>query len=51
MMFKLERVTLPEKIDPKEYSSILNLIEKKPDVIIKYCSDNKIIARKYQLVI
>ena len=41
MMFKLERVQLPNgyKIDPKEYSNFLKLIEKKPNIIIKHCSD------------
>ena len=49
MMFKLERVTLPEKLDPKEYSSILKLIEKKPDVIIKYCSEKDNKEKYYKL--
>ena len=49
MMFKLERVILPEKMVPKEYSSILNLIEKKPDVIIKYCSEKDNKEKYYKL--
>ena len=38
MMFKLERVLLPEKLEVKAYSSILELIEEKPDIIIRHCS-------------
>ena len=49
MMFKLERVILPEKMVPKEYSSILTLIEKKPDVIIKYCSEKDNKEKYYKL--
>jgi hypothetical protein len=49
MMFKLERVFLPEKMDPKKYSSILNLIEKKPNVIIQYCSEKDNKEKYYKL--
>ena len=49
MMFKLERVILPEKMVTKEYSSILTLIEKKPDVIIKYCSEKDNKEKYYKL--
>ena len=49
MMFKLERVTLPEKMEPKEYSSILSLIERKPDVIIKYCGEKDNKEKYYKL--
>jgi len=49
MKFKLERVFLPEKIEPKKYSSILDLIEKKPDVIIKYCSEKDNKEKYYKL--
>jgi len=38
IMFKLERVLLPEKLEVKAYSSILELIEEKPDIIIRHCS-------------
>jgi len=43
MMFKLARIMLPEKMEAKQYLSILNIIEKKPSVILKHCSekDNK----------
>ena len=43
MQFKLERVLLPASFEVKDYSSILSMIERKPDIIIKYCSerDNK----------
>ena len=42
-MFKLPNVLLPEKVEIKKYSTILNFIEKKPDIIIKHCTakDNK----------
>jgi len=36
LMFNSKKILLQEKFDPKEYSSILNFIEKKPDVILKY---------------
>ena len=49
MMFKLERVFLPEKMDPKKYSAILNLIEKKPNVIIQYCSEKDNKEKYYKL--
>ena len=39
MMFKLERVILPKKLNIKEYSSVLNMILKKPSIIISKCSD------------
>jgi len=38
-MFKLSRVKLPEKMEFKEYSSILKIIEKKPNLITKHCSE------------
>ena len=43
LMFKLDRVILPKEMEVKYYSSILKLIEKKPNIIIKYISekDNK----------
>jgi len=40
MMFKLNRVILPNEMKVKDYSSILKIIEKKPNIIIKYCSQN-----------
>jgi len=43
MMFKLARTMLPEKIEIKEYTSILGNIEKDPSLITRHCSekDNK----------
>ena len=43
MMFKLPRVKKPQNMEIKEFASILNLIEKKPDMLIRHCSekDNK----------
>ena len=43
MMFNLERVKLPEKIEINNYSNMMSLIEKKPDILTKYCKeiDNK----------
>ena len=38
MMFKLDRVNLPTNLKIKNYSSILNLIEKKPIALTKFCS-------------
>ena len=38
MMFKLNRVILPNEMKVKDYSSILKMIAKKPNIIIKYCS-------------
>jgi len=49
MMFKLDRVYLPEKMDPKKYSSILNIIEKKPNVIIQYCGEKDNKEKYYKL--
>ena len=40
MMFKLERVDLPENLNIKNYSSILSLIEKKPNALTRFCSKN-----------
>ncbi len=37
IMFKLERVLLPQKMDVKLYSKFLEIIEKKPDIIIRHC--------------
>ena len=39
MMFKLERVILPKQLNTKEYSSVLNIILKKPSIITSKCSD------------
>ena len=41
--FQIERVILPESFEKKDYSSVLETIEKDPSFIIKYCSekDNK----------
>lgn len=38
--FELKNVLLP-KGDLKEYSNLLYLIEKQPDILIKYCSENE----------
>ena len=40
LMFKLDRVKIPNNFVVKDYSAILNLIEKKPDIILKYCNQN-----------
>ena len=37
MAFKLERVNLPQKLDVKKYSSLLGIIGKKPEIIVKFC--------------
>ena len=39
MMFKLPRVKLPEKMELKEYRSVLKLIEKKPTILTKHCTE------------
>ena len=41
MMFKLERVLLPEKMDTKLYSNFLGNIERKPDIIIRHCNEKE----------
>ena len=55
MMFKLDKILLPENLIVKEYRSILNLIEKKPHIIIKYCSEkdnpNKYLKIFYSLLL
>ena len=38
-MFKLARVKLPEKMDTKEYIGFLSLIEKKPNILTKHCTE------------
>jgi hypothetical protein len=38
MMFKLERVILPKKINVKDYSPILKEVEEKPDIITSFTS-------------
>ena len=42
-MFKLPMVKLPKAIEIKEFENILSLIEKKPDILTRHCSekDNK----------
>ena len=51
MAFKLERVQLPTdyKINPNDYCKVLNLIEKKPNIIIKYCTDKDNPEKYYKL--
>ena len=39
MMFNLAKVNLPEKMNPNDYSTVLGLIEKKPNCITKFCSE------------
>ena len=39
MMFNLEKVLLPEKLEKKDYLKILEMIEKNPNIIIKHCSE------------
>ena len=39
MMFKLERVKLPDNIEINNYSRMMSLIEKKPDILTKYCNE------------
>ena len=38
-MFNLESVILPEKMEIPKYSNILELIEKNPDKLIRYCNE------------
>ena len=40
MMFNLQNVILPEKMDRKDYITILNLIENKPNLILKHLGKN-----------
>ena len=40
MAFNLNKVILPTKFNVKKYSSILNLIDKNPNVLTKFCSEN-----------
>ena len=50
MCFNVGKATLPTyKIDPNEYSKILNLIEKSPKVIIKYCTEKDDPNKYYKL--
>ena len=41
--FKLENIDVPEKLNYKDYEKFLNLLEKRPEIIIQYCKerDNK----------
>ena len=50
MMFKLNKVILPNKIKVKDYSSILKLIEKNPNIIAKYVSEKDNIEKYYKLI-
>ena len=50
MMFKLGRVHLPDNFEVKAYSSILELIEEKPDIIIRYCSEKDNKDKYYKLL-
>ena len=40
MLFNLERVNLPENFEINNYSKMMSLIEKKPDILTKYCNEN-----------
>ena len=55
MMFRLERVKLPDNIEINNYSSMMNLIEKKPDILTKYCNEvdskNKLLKSFYVLLL
>ena len=46
LMFDPKKIVLPEEMCQKEYSPILNLIERKREVIIKYVSQEKDIYYK-----
>ena len=55
MMFRLERVKLPDNIEINNYSSMMKLIEKKPDILTKYCNEvdskNKLLKSFYVLLL
>jgi len=55
MMFKMERVKLPDNFEKNNYSRMMSLIEKKPDILTKYCNEidskNTLIKRFYILLI
>ena len=55
MMFRLEKVKLPDNIEVNNYSSMMSLIEKKPDILTKYCieadSKNKLLKSFYILLL
>ena len=40
-MFKLGRVLLPQKMNVKLYSGFLDIIERKPDIIIRQCGEKE----------
>jgi len=39
--FNLEKIQLPKEFSYKDYASVLKIIEKNPQIIIKYCSQNE----------
>ena len=49
MMFKLNRVILPNEMKVIDYSSILKMIEKKPSIIIKHCTKNDNEEKYYKI--
>ena len=49
MMFKLNKIKLPKYLNIKNYSSILNTIEKKPDLLTKHCSKNDNKEKYYKI--
>ena len=55
MMFRLERVKLPDNIEINNYFRIMYLIEKKPDILTKYCNEidskNKLLKNFYTLLL
>jgi len=46
LIFNSKKVVLPEKLSPKDYSSFLNLIEKKSDILLKYAIQKRDIYYK-----
>ena len=48
LMFKLNRVILPKEMEVKYYSSILKMIERKPNIIIKYISEKDNVEKYYK---
>ena len=55
MMFNLNKINTPKNIIAKDYSSLLNLIGKKPEIIIKYCTEkddkNKYLKTFYTILL
>jgi hypothetical protein len=49
MRFKLERIIFKKELEAKNYSSILNLLYKKPEKIIQHCTEKDNKERYYKL--